>query len=133
MPDEDGSVKRGTNEPGRVAGAGVAAIAAMLLIGGAGLLGLQSCAQAPEGQPPAGSLGQQPLQAVQPSPPPVPPPVPAPQPNPNPFPQPEPFPQPLPVPEPKPLPQPFPGPGPEPQPKPQPKPQPDPPRPMPPT
>jgi len=124
-------VERGTNEPGRVAGAGVAASAAMLLIGGAGLLGLQSCAQTPEAQPPAGSMGQQPLQAVEPSPQPVVHPDPAP--NPNPFPQPEPFPQPLPVPEPKPLPQPFPGPGPEPQPKPQPKPQPDPPRPMPPT
>ena len=135
---DEGSSVKGDAHAGRVAGAGVAAIAAMLLIGGTGLLGLQSCAQTPEAQPPAGSLGQQPLQAVEPTPQPVvhpepapkPEPFPQPQPQPQPFPQTQPFPQPQP--EPQPQPQPFPGPDPDPEPRPRPQPRPQ-PRPMPPT
>lgn len=132
MLDERGSVESNIKVPGRAAGTGVAGIAMMLLLGGAGLLALQSCAQTPDAQPPAGSFGQQPLQAIEPTPQPV---VhPEPQPQPQPIPQ--PFPQPEPLPDPQPLPQPFPGPDPEPEPRPQPKPRPQPqpqPRPMPPT
>ena len=99
--------------PRHAAGTGVAAVAVMLLVGGAGLLALQSCAPTPEAQPPAGSLGQQPLPAVEPAPQTV---V-----HPEPIPKPIPRPQP-PIPEPQP--QPFPGPEPKPEPVPEPKPEP---------
>ncbi|WAS98016.1 hypothetical protein [Nannocystis punicea] len=65
----------------RLASRGVAAAAVMVLLGGAALLGLESCAQ---------SGGSKPIQAAEPKPSQDPIADPAPEPKPEPEPQPEP-------------------------------------------
>ncbi|HEY0137423.1 MAG TPA: hypothetical protein VGB85_25240, partial [Nannocystis sp.] len=78
----------------------VAAIA-MMIAGGAALLGMQSCAQTPDAQAPGGTLGQHPLQQIDPPRQPVVQPDPPPQPRPEPqrVVQPDPPPQPRPEPQ----------------------------------